>query len=89
MHRKPWAGCFPISDDCASGSLRRGLSGIGVAGIVFKVLLCKPLFFLRGLWNIDSFDFENEGRVPSLQQAIIMRSSFVHLCMMEPPCKAV
>ena len=29
------------------------------------------------------------GRVPSLQQVIIMRSSFVQPFMMEPPCKAV
>lgn len=29
------------------------------------------------------------GRVPSLQQAIIMRSSAVQPCMMEPPCRAV
>ncbi len=29
------------------------------------------------------------GLVPSLQQAIIMRSSLVHPCMMEPPCSAV
>ena len=29
------------------------------------------------------------GRVPSLQQAIIIRSSLVQLCMMAPPCRAV
>ena len=29
------------------------------------------------------------GRVPSLQQAIITRSSLVQPCMMEPPCSAV
>lgn len=64
-------------------------ASIGILCRVSKILLRQPLLFLIILRYVNPFDLENHRRVPSLQQAIIIRLSFVQPFMIEPPCKAV
>ena len=58
---------------------------ITIAKIILLLSVGIGLFLY---FNVNPFYLKKTGRVPSLQQAIIIFSSFVHPFMMLPPCNA-
>ena len=77
------------STPCARAAGSR--AGVGVLRGVGEVLSCPASHAASASVSGRSMRsiMKTTGRVPSLQQAIITRSSLVQPCMMEPPCSTV